>query len=52
MADFVMATPIVRFSPNFGRTSKQSYRKVMDIKIKLILIRLQSCKILELKILV
>jgi hypothetical protein len=52
MADLVIATLTLRFSPNFGQNSKLSYGKVKDIKIKLILIRLQSCKALQLKILV
>jgi hypothetical protein len=44
IADFVRATLTLRFSPNFGRNSKKSYGKIKDIKIKLILIRLQSYK--------
>jgi hypothetical protein len=44
IADFVRATLTLRFSPNFGQNSKYSYGKVKYIKIKLILIRLQSCK--------
>jgi hypothetical protein len=52
MADFVMATLTLRFSPNFGQNSKYSYGKVKEIKIKLILIKLQSYKVLWIKILV
>ncbi len=46
IADFVRTTLNLRFSPNFGQNSKYNYRKVKDIKIKLILIKL-SCKALE-----
>jgi hypothetical protein len=52
IADFVKTTLTLRLSPNFGQNSKNSYGKVKDIKIKLILIRLESCKVMELKILV
>jgi hypothetical protein len=47
IADFVRTKLTLRFSPNFGQNSKKSYRKVKDIKIKLKLIRYQSCKALE-----
>jgi hypothetical protein len=50
IADNVRATLTSRFSPTFGQNSKQSYGKVKDTKIKLILNRLHSCKVLEIKI--
>jgi hypothetical protein len=45
IADCVRATITLRFSPTFGQNS--SYGKVQDIKIKLILIKLQSYKVLS-----
>jgi hypothetical protein len=47
IADFVRATPTLRFSPNLAKIQNRA-----NIKIKLILIRLQSYKVLEVKIIV
>ncbi len=51
IADFVREKLTLRFSPNFGQNSIKSYRKVKDIKIKLILIKLQSCRVPMIKFL-